>query len=94
MIKPEIQITKSVDLLQACEYLAANGFPKAKELIFDEFMRLADRNGELTAIHLLTEDDLEGYKPYTQEHIDAIKALWDLYPDEDAWTLSWEVTWC
>jgi hypothetical protein len=95
MNKPEIEITKSVDLMQACKYLEANGFPKAEELIFDEARNLADRCGELTAIHLIEEPDLDGsgYMTYTKEYADYVDALWALYPDEDAWTLSWKVSW-
>lgn len=94
MKKPEIEITKSVDLLKACEYLEANGWPNAKKLIFDKEVVMVDYRVGLVSIHRVTEDDLKTvtYMPYTREYKDCVDALWDLYPDEDAWTLSWEVT--
>ena len=35
MKKPEIQTTRHVDLLHACNYLEKNGFPGANNSIFD-----------------------------------------------------------
>jgi hypothetical protein len=95
MDKPDIQLVKYVDLLQACLYLEANGFPYARKVIFEDAIRLADKNGEmleLPCFHSKEGAVSEGYMPYGEQFVKYHNALWALYPEDDD-TLLWKVTW-
>ena len=90
MKKPEIQTTRHVDLLHACNYLEKNGFPGANNSIFDgEY-----NNDSMTSLPCFDGRDefCEDPDDYEEKYVTYCNALWALYPNEDA-TLQWFVSW-